>query len=92
MIISLRLFGALSKRFGGAKADVELPEGAVLRDLLDAIDSRWGATLAPDFWEGGAKRFKGSVMLMSEGMDLTDESSALVDEQEVMVLMPVSGG
>ena len=92
MIVRLRVFGVISTRLGGAKAEVELPEGAVLRDLLDAIDARWGATLAPDFWEPGTKRFKGSVLLVSEGMDLMDESSPLADEQQVMVLMPVSGG
>jgi len=92
MIIGVRVFGVLSTRFGGTNVEIELPEGATLRDLLDAIDLRWGAALAPEFWAPVDKRFMGGVLLMSEGKDLTEESTRLAHGQKIMLLMPVSGG
>ena len=92
MLVRLRVLGSLERYLGGARHEVDLPAGATLRDLLDHVDVRWGNELPTRFWDEGAKRFQGPVLIMSQGTDLYDEGTALADGQEVMLLVPLSAG
>ena len=51
MIVRLRAFGELERLFDGERPHLSLPPGATLGHLLDAIDERWGAQLAPAWWD-----------------------------------------
>jgi molybdopterin converting factor small subunit len=92
MVVRLRLFGVLETYFGGSRLEVELPTGATLRDLLVLIDARWGRELPSQFWNADEKRFQRSVLIMSQGADLYDYDIPLSDQQELMFLIPASGG
>jgi molybdopterin converting factor small subunit len=92
MTIRLRVFGALETYLGGARLAVKLPAGASLRNLLDLIDAQWGDKLPPQFWNAETKRFRGPVLIMSQGIDMYDEDTPLSDQQEIMLLVPLAGG
>lgn len=92
MLIRLRVFGALERYLGGDHHEVELPQGATVRDLMDLIDERWGDELPSQFWDPEMKRFKGPVLIMSEGVDVLDQDMPLADQQQLMLLVSLSGG
>lgn len=92
MIVRLRIFGALQQYLGGSQLEVELPEGATLRDLLHVIDTRWGETLPPQFWNTEARHFRGSVLIMSRNADVENSDLLLSDQQEISLLVPTVGG
>jgi hypothetical protein len=92
MLVQLRVLGSLERYLGGARRELDLPEGATLRDLLDQVDTRWGSALPARFWDEDAKRFQGPVLIMSGGTDLYDEGAVLSDGQEIMFLVPLSAG
>lgn len=92
MLIKLRIFGVLETYLGGDRQEIELPSGAKVRDLLDLIDRHWGHQLPPQLWNTERKRFQGAVLLMSEGVELLDEELPLSDGQQLILLVPLSGG
>jgi len=92
MIIRLRVFGALKEHFGAPRLEVDLPAGATLRDLLDLIDARWGEKLPTQFWDAGAKRFRGPVLMMTNNRDVDNYDMPLSDQQEIWLLVPMAGG
>ena len=92
MIVRLRVFGALEQYFGGSHLQVELPAGATLRDLLDAIDAGWGERLPQRFWDADARRFRGPVLMLADNADLEDDALRLSDQQQVSILVPMAGG
>ena len=92
MIVCLRVFGSLAHYLGGARIKVELPGGATLRDLMNLIDSRWGARIPAQLWDSEAKRFRGPVTVMLGGNDVQDEGTPLSEQDEVFVLLPLAGG
>jgi molybdopterin converting factor small subunit len=92
MLVRLRVFGSLSRYLGGTRQEVELSTGATLRDLLNLVDAQWGRELPSRFWSEQNKRFQGPVLIMSEGVDLYDEDTPLWDQQEIMLLVPLSAG
>ena len=92
MLIRLRIFGVLETYLGGDRQEVELPPGAKVRNLLDLIDRRWGNQLPPQFWDTERKRFQGAVLLLSEGVEVLDEELPLSDGQQLILLVPLSGG
>lgn len=92
MLIKLRIFGVLETYLGGDRQEIELPSGAQVRDLLDLIDRHCGHQLPPQLWNTKRKRFQGTVLLMSEGVEILDEELPLSDGQQLILLMPLSGG
>ncbi len=92
MIVYLRPFGALERHLGGGRLAVELPAGATLGDLYALIDERWGPQLPDKLWDGERQRFRGLVVVMSRGGDLTAPATPLADGQEISLVMPLVGG
>ncbi len=92
MMLRLRIFGSLEKYFGSACLEIELPDGAKLRDLLDYVDAHWGDKLPPQFWDAEAKRFRGPVLIMTQDADVYDDALPLSDQQEILLLMILGGG
>jgi molybdopterin converting factor small subunit len=92
MLVRLRVLGSLERYLAGARHEIDLSEGATLRDLLDQVDARWGNELPARLWDEDARRFQGPVLIMSQGTDLYDEGTVLSEGQEVMLLVPLSAG
>lgn len=71
---------------------VELPDAAVARDLLDAIDARWGERLPAYLWDRENRRFKGPVLLVIDKKAVQDETAPLTKDMEIRLMRAIAGG
>jgi molybdopterin converting factor small subunit len=92
MLIRVRTFGPLAQYLGSGRIEIELPPGASLKDLWQAIGDAWGKQLPPEFWDGQAKRFRRAVVVMTHQAEVEDDTLALRDGQEILLVVPVIGG
>ena len=80
MKVSVRLFAGLRQRAGGSHVEVELPEGAVVGDLLDAMGSTPVGRLEP------------GQCVVAINREYAPASAVVRAEDEVALIPPVSGG
>ncbi len=93
MRVTLSFLGPFRDQLGTTSMEVELPEGASYRDLLDRIGDAMQARLAAWAWDSTKRSFARQVMVsrnLSE--DLRDETTRLVDRDEILVVLPLAGG
>jgi molybdopterin converting factor subunit 1 len=76
MQVTVRLFAMLRERAGASEVTVELPEGALVRDALDALG------------ELGA----GLPLVMAVNREYAHEDAVLGEGDELALIPPVSGG
>jgi len=91
MVICVRAFGPLARHFGG-RVEIQLPPGATLKDVWQTISDGWGEQLPSEFWDGQAKRFRRAVLVMTHQAEVEDDTLALRDGQEILLVVPVIGG
>jgi len=92
MKIRLRLFGDLPKYFGRERLEMDLAEGATLRELWDSIFSECGDLIPQEYWDSSSGRFSRSVMVICQGVEITGNDCALSDGEELFFLPPMVGG
>lgn len=80
MRIDVRLFASYREAAGVSRFDVELPDGAAVRDALAAIAGRY-PRLAP-----------GGRILTARNREYVDAGAPLADGDELALIPPVSGG
>lgn len=80
MRIDVRLFASYREAAGVSRLDVELPEGAVVRDALAAIAGRYPRLAAA------------GRMLTARNREYVDAGALLSDGDELALIPPVSGG
>lgn len=76
MIVNVRLFAALRERAGSDRLELELPEGARVRDALAAVDELAG----------------GLPLVLAVNREYADPDAALSAGDELALIPPVSGG
>ncbi len=92
MRVSLKAIGDLRDYFGRDPEIIELPEGAVAQDLLNAIHARWGASLPAYLWNQQTHQFKGPVLLVVDKKAIRDLTFPLADGIEINLFRAVAGG
>ena len=92
MEVLLTATGQLEKEFGGSRFRMEFPEGATLGDLLVRIDSDFGDALPRELWNRGARKFRGPVVLVSDGRVVRDSGLRLRKGQEIVLFKVLVGG
>jgi molybdopterin converting factor subunit 1 len=80
MRVSVRLFAGLRERAGGQHVEVELPEGAVVEDLLAAMGSTPVGPLAP------------GQCVVAINREYAPRGEPIREGDEVALIPPVSGG
>jgi MoaE-MoaD fusion protein len=80
MRVSVRLFAGLRERAGGQHVEVELPEGAVVEDLLAAMGSTPVGPLAP------------GQCVVAINREYAPRDEPIREGDEVALIPPVSGG
>ncbi len=80
MKVSVRLFAGLRERAGGQHVEVELPEGAVVEDLLAAMGSTPVGALAP------------GQCVVAINREYAPKDEPIREGDEVALIPPVSGG
>ncbi len=76
MQVTVRLFAQLRERAGSSSVDVELPEGAVVRDAIAALGEVAG----------------GLPVVMAINREYADSDAPLAAGDELALIPPVSGG
>jgi molybdopterin synthase catalytic subunit len=80
MRVSVRLFAGLRERAGGQHVEVELPDGAVVEDLLAAMGSTPVGALAP------------GQCVVAINREYAPRDEPIREGDEVALIPPVSGG
>jgi molybdopterin converting factor small subunit len=91
--VNVRLLGALGDQAGTAHVELDLPEGATYRQLLDRLAPTLEPKLASWAWDCEKRSF-GRQMMVTRNLsgDLRDESTVLTEGDEILVLLPLAGG
>jgi molybdopterin synthase catalytic subunit len=76
MVVTIRLFAMLRERAGAGELELDLPDGARVRDALDRLDDLAG----------------GLPLVMAINRDYADADSELRPGDELALIPPVSGG
>lgn len=92
MKILLRPIGDLRDYFGREPQEIELPDLAAVRDLLEVIAERWGSALPAYLWDAQRRAFRGAVYFVVDNKVLKDLDAPLRDGLEVTLLKALAGG
>jgi hypothetical protein len=92
MKITLKSIADLRDYFGREPVVLDLPEGATLQQVVEAIAARWGKALPAYMWDGARPGFRGPILLLVDKKVQQDFSVALQDGQEVIVMKALAGG
>jgi MoaE-MoaD fusion protein len=76
MVVTIRLFAVLRERAGASEIELDLPEGARVRDAIERLDALAG----------------GLPLVMAINRDFADADSELRAGDELALIPPVSGG
>jgi molybdopterin converting factor small subunit len=91
--VTVSFLGVLRDQVGAPSLVVELPAAATYRDLLDSVAPSLEAKLAAWAWDKGTRSFPRQMMVSRNlSADLRDESTALADGDEIIVVPPLAGG
>ena len=88
MIVPVELFAAAAASLGRTTDALELPDGAVLGDLMDALGTRAARTDDP----ANAAAVLARCTYLVEGVATSDRAAPLSAGSAVDVLPPFSGG
>ena len=93
MNITVRFLGALQNQMGTSALPLELPEGGTFRDALDAVGPTVQERLPDWAWDPVGRCFSRRMMISLNGTaDLRDETVALSEGDEILVVLPLAGG
>lgn len=92
MRVSLAAMGQLEKDFGGGTFAWEFPPGTTLAGLLRKIGEEFSDRLPESLWNRAECKFRGAVVMMSDGAALRDPAGTLRDGQEIRILKVLVGG
>ena len=81
MNVTVKYFAVCHEELGREEEQMDLPEGATLRDILDRLEEEWPEIT--EFYQ---------VMQMSVNWDYATEDTRLSDGDEVALIPPVTGG
>lgn len=92
MKVFLRSIGDLRDYFGREPQEVDLNEEATLKDLLHAIDNRWGNVLPRYLWDTSSKQFRGPVFFLINKEVVQDLDTPLQDGSQIDIMKALVGG
>lgn len=81
MKVKVKYFAVCREMFNRDEEEMELPDGAVLMDVLKRLEGKWPEI--PEYYE---------VMQMSVNWEYATEQTELSDGDEVALIPPVTGG
>ena len=81
MKVKVKYFAVCHEELGRDEEDMELPEGATLRSILNRLEEEWPEIT--EFYQ---------VMRMSVNWDYATEDTELSEGDEVAFIPPVPGG
>ena len=85
----------LKKIVGAREVEISVPSGCTLQVLLEKMVDSWGDKLAARLFEPNSTNLFPYLRLMVNGRDigfLDGMNTRLKDEDEILIMPPVSGG
>jgi molybdopterin converting factor small subunit len=93
MRVTVSFLGPFRDQLETTAMEVELPESASYRDLLDRIGDTMQDKLPAWAWDSTKRSFAQPVMVSRNlCADLRDEDTGLADGDELIVVPPLAGG
>ncbi len=81
MKVKVKYFAVCREMFNRDEEEMELPDGAVLMDILKRLEEEWPEL--PEYYQ---------VMQMSVNWEYATERTKLSDGDEIALIPPVTGG
>jgi molybdopterin converting factor small subunit len=93
MTIKVVFQGILIDWTGGAsEAEITLPDGATLADLLLEIRRLYGPQMPAQLREKDQETFVRAFWCLRGSLKLNDPAANLMDGDEILLLLPLAGG
>jgi molybdopterin converting factor small subunit len=92
MRIKVRFHGVLSDWVGSRQAEIDLPDGATLSDLLAEIKRAYGRNMPRQLWNKDQKAFNKAVLAIGTNGKPLDPVTRLKNGEEVKFLLVLAGG
>ncbi len=93
MRVTVKLIGVLRDQVGAPSFAVELSPGGTYRDVLDAVQETMRTKLEASSWDLDRRMFSRRMMVLLNGTrELRDETEALAEGDEIVVVLPLAGG
>jgi molybdopterin converting factor small subunit len=92
MNVKVKGIGDLRDYFGKEPQDFELPEGAILKDLLQNIEDRLGTNLPAYLWDFQRHLFRGPVVIAINNKAVQKLDTPLKNGMVVCILRALAGG
>ncbi len=92
MIVWVNVYGTLQNYFKENRFSITLSEDGVVKDFFMAIETCTEQNLPEHIWNQESHSFRGSVLVIVDGVDMHDQTTRLKDGQEIALITPVHGG
>jgi len=92
MKIKIIFYGIMAGWTGTRTADFELPEGALVSDLIKKMKDRFENRLPEKLWDGESGLLIDTVQIMDSANVLKSRKSSLADGEEIIFFVMMSGG
>lgn len=90
--LSVSVQGEMQKYFVRDAFTLSLPEGAICRDLVAAMEKELKEGENQPYWNSRTRTFRGPVLLIVDGVSVWDEATPLRDGQSVIIKRFLIGG
>lgn len=90
--VSIKILGGLREYFLEPEFTVELPDGALYRDLLSDMERRLDMKRGQPYWNSEKKTFRGPVIVSLDGVVIWNGDVPLKHGQHITITRLVFGG
>ena len=92
MMITAHFHGILADWVGVSSADFDLPAGATLADLMQAIGGRYRRNMPGQLWDDKTDSFKKQVRAQGATTVYNDVDMPLEKGDEITFMLMIAGG
>ena len=92
MQIKLHFHGILADWVGTSATNVHLENKVLYSDLLMEIGRLFGTAMPEQLWDGGKNSFKGQVLGVKNGKNLTSLNTPLAEGELITFFLMIAGG
>jgi len=95
MKITLHTILGIQQAIGQKRTEIDLPDGATVKDFIAYAKQRWGEKLSANLFDPESGDVLPHVRIMVNGQTinyLKGTETPLKEEDEILILPPASGG
>jgi len=92
MQVTMIAMGQLEKELGGKRFCLDFAPGSTLADFLRKFGQEFADRIPGVLWNQAEGRFRGPVVMMTNGAALRNPAEILRDGQEILIFNVLVGG